>query len=177
VSGFFEQAADDAYQWGSDIGEGIGRGLTDAWNAIVKPIEDSINGIKNMFTSGFGIMSPSTVTRGYGQNVGEGFGLGVTDTIPMVQGAVAGMTAATLGAFGSIGAAGFGGGGVGGGVAPTAGPGGQGGTTIVNVTIEVQGQPFYVATAAEIEDLILPAIQQLNLRNGTDMTAVAGGRT
>lgn len=175
VSGFFEQAAQDAYNWGSDIGEGIGRGLTDAWNFIVKPIEDSINGIKNMFTSGFGIMSPSTVTRGYGVNLGEGVGLGVLDSLGGVQSQIGTFTAATLGAFG---AGGIGGGTLGGGgvaAAPSAG-GGQG-SMVVYLSVQVEGQPFYTASAAEIEEVILPVLQQLNSRNGTTMAAQTGGRT
>jgi hypothetical protein len=170
VSGFFEQAGDDAYQWGLDIGEGIGRGFEDAWNLIVKPIEDSINGIKNMFTSGFGIMSPSTVTREYGLFTGQGFGLGVLDSLPGVQGQIGAFTAGALGAFGAGGP----GGGAGGGIAPTPGSGQGGGNTTYNLTVNVT-EPF--GTPAEIAEAVMVAVQQLNLRNGTTMLAVPGGRT
>lgn len=168
VSSFFEGLGNDMYGFGENIVDGLARGIEDAWHAVIAPIEDLGNGIKSAFSSILGISSPSTVSRQYGVDFGDGWVLGIQDSTGHVAGASGALAAAAAAGLGTAAAA-----------TPAAGasPSSQGGTT-VQVTIQIQNTPFSVATASEIEEVLLPVLQQLDIRNGTSMTTLAttGGR-
>lgn len=171
VSDFFGQLGSEAYDWGVGIVDGIGKGIEDAWNAVFGPIESMVTNIKNWITHPLGISSPSTVTREYGLNFGQGFGLGVQDSQGLVHAAVGGLAASALGAFGAGGSVGGGGGAMFPSAVAPLSPGG--GVTIGSLVINVEA-PLANATPAEIANAIIPAIQSLNIDNGTSMTAHTG---
>lgn len=168
VSQFFEGLGNDMYGFGEDIVDGLARGIEDAWHAVIAPVENMVNGVKGVFQNMLGINSPSTVARQYGMDTGEGYALGVEDSFGRVVGASGALAAAAAAGLGTAGAAT---------PAGSGSSGGQGGTT-VQVQITIPNTPFSIATAAEIEEVLMPVLQQLNIRNGTDMTTLAttGGR-
>lgn len=169
VANFFEQLGSDMFSFGENLVDGLAQGIESAWQTVLAPVENLINGVKGAFTSMLGINSPSTVAMGYGQDTGEGYALGLEGVTGRVTGASAALAASAAAGLGTASAAVPAGG--------SAGSGSQGGTT-VQVTMNFANVPFSVASASEIEQLLLPVLQQLDIRNGTNMTTLAttGGR-
>ena len=168
IASFFSNLGSEMLGFGEDVVNGFVQGIESAWQTAIQPVEDLIDGVKNAFTSALGIFSPSTVTREYGLNTGQGFALGLNDSMDLVHGGAASLAAAA--------ASGLGGATAGGAAIGGAGALGSSAQGAMQVTINIT-QPL--GTPAEIEAAIMPVIQQLNLRNGTDMATLptTGGRT
>ena len=57
--------------------EGIADGFTKGWGKLKDSATNMVNGIKNIFTEGFDIHSPSRVFKQYGEMINEGLALGI----------------------------------------------------------------------------------------------------
>lgn len=168
VVSFFQNLIAESFTWGENLVSGIGQGIESTWQTVIQPIETLVSGVENEFRTGFGIFSPSTMTREFGQNLGQGAALGIFDSIGGVEEAASSMTTRTMAAFGSGAAVapsfGY--------AAPSAGGGsGGGGQTIVNLTVNVTS-PF--GTPPEVAEAVMSAVQQLNINNGTSMLSHNG---
>lgn len=64
---------------GFDLVMGLLNGIKSAWNLLTGWITGKIDDLKDLFTSGFGLFSPSKVFRGYGQGMVEGLVAGLKD--------------------------------------------------------------------------------------------------
>jgi len=62
---------------GKNIVDGFWKGLKSAWDNVTGWIGDAIDGVKDFFTSGFGLFSPSKVFADYGENIVAGLREGV----------------------------------------------------------------------------------------------------
>lgn len=65
------------YNIGKDIIQGLWEGLKNKWNDVKNWFGDRVNDVKNIFTSGFGIFSPSRVFAGYGRDLMAGMEIGL----------------------------------------------------------------------------------------------------
>jgi hypothetical protein len=77
IYGVLRGAVDWLVQIGKNILQGLWNGLKDKWNDIKNWFGDRVNDVKEIFTSGFGILSPSKVFKGYGENLMAGLRIGM----------------------------------------------------------------------------------------------------
>jgi hypothetical protein len=65
----------DLFETGKNLIEGLWRGVKAAWTA--SPLSDLVTGIKDVFTTGLDMHSPSKVFEGYGKNIVAGLQQGI----------------------------------------------------------------------------------------------------
>lgn len=74
--------------YGRQMIEGLKQGLVGKWWSIKNWVTEKVNWIKDQFTSGFGILSPSRVFQGYGENIVEGLNIGLQKGTKGLDGAM-----------------------------------------------------------------------------------------
>lgn len=72
------------YTTGRNILIGLKNGLISKWGDIKRWIDGKVSSIKDSFTSGLGIFSPSRVFMSYGENIVEGLQIGMDSLDPSV---------------------------------------------------------------------------------------------
>ena len=84
----------DTIDWGSigkNIIQGIINGLTSGWNNMKDAVSGLVQKIKDVFTNGFKISSPSKVFEYYGQMIDAGLEKGIEDDTDKTSAAAAGL--------------------------------------------------------------------------------------
>ena len=83
-----------ALQWGADMVRGFWDGIASMGNWLMGKVKDFIGSIKDAFTDGFEIESPSKVMANIGKNISLGLAKGMTDGIGAIKNAVPDMVGA-----------------------------------------------------------------------------------
>ncbi len=83
----FRELPAQMLQIGSDIIDGLVKGILDKWESVKSSVTDIASGIKDSFTSFFDIHSPSRVMAEVGKNIIDGLGVGIVGQKGAVLGA------------------------------------------------------------------------------------------
>ena len=84
----FRNFVDGIIKWAQEIIPGIIQGIQGAWAAFKKWWHDLWQGVIDWFKGIFGIHSPSTVFKGFGENIVQGLTNGINGFIEKVRGAI-----------------------------------------------------------------------------------------
>jgi tape measure domain-containing protein len=84
------------YNSGSDIVNGLIRGIQDRANAAINTVSNLGNRISGAFKSALGIRSPSKVFANFGKNIDDGLAKGITRNTPVVTKAVTNLSDQTI---------------------------------------------------------------------------------
>lgn len=156
------------FEAGEALGNAISSGMDSSQGNVHQSAYNLGQSVQSGFNSSLQIASPSRVMTQGGQDAAAGVEVGLAAGMPGVNSAASAMGTSMAAAF----ATSVSGGGAGGGYGPSYGGGGGGGVTNY-VTIHVEA-PLASASASEIVDAILPALQDSNLLNGQSMASHTG---
>ena len=93
----FNNLVDTFIDFGSNLVNAIGEGITKAWKGFTDFVGGIFNGFIDFVKGIFGIHSPSTVFVGIGQNLDQGFADGITKGASNVSSSLSEMTNTALG--------------------------------------------------------------------------------
>jgi phage-related protein len=84
----FRNFVDGIIQWAQEIIPGIIQGIQDAWAGFKQWWKEKWNSVIDWFKDIFGIHSPSTVFKGFGENIVQGLTNGINGFIEKVRSAI-----------------------------------------------------------------------------------------
>lgn len=84
----FRNFVDGIIQWAKEIIPGIIQGIQDAWAGFKQWWKEKWNSVIDWFKDIFGIHSPSTVFKGFGENIVQGLTNGINGFIEKVRSAI-----------------------------------------------------------------------------------------
>lgn len=84
----FRNFVDGIIQWAQEIIPGIIQGIQDAWAGFKQWWKEKWNSVIEWFKDIFGIHSPSTVFKGFGENIVQGLTNGINGFIEKVRSAI-----------------------------------------------------------------------------------------
>lgn len=84
----FRNFVDGIIQWAQEIIPGIIQGIQDAWAGFKQWWKEKWNSVIDWFKDIFGIHSPSTVFKGFGENIIQGLTNGINGFIEKVRSAI-----------------------------------------------------------------------------------------
>lgn len=84
----FRNFVDGIIQWAKEIIPGIIQGIQDAWDGFKQWWKEKWNSVIDWFKDIFGIHSPSTVFKGFGENIVQGLTNGINGFIEKVRSAI-----------------------------------------------------------------------------------------
>lgn len=84
----FRNFVDGIIQWAKEIIPGIIQGIQDAWAGFKQWWKEKWNSVIDWFKGIFGIHSPSTVFKGFGENIVQGLTNGINGFIEKVRSAI-----------------------------------------------------------------------------------------
>lgn len=84
----FRNFVDGIIQWAKEIIPGIIQGIQDAWAGFKQWWKEKWNSVIDWFKDIFGIHSPSTVFKGFGENIVQGLTNGINGFIEKVSSAI-----------------------------------------------------------------------------------------
>lgn len=84
----FRNFVDGIIQWAKEIIPGIIQGIQDAWDGFKQWWKEKWNSVIDWFKDIFGIHSPSTVFKGFGENIVQGLTDGINGFIEKVSSAI-----------------------------------------------------------------------------------------
>lgn len=84
----FRNFVDGIIQWAQEIIPGIIQGIQDAWAGFKQWWKEKWNSVIDWFKDIFGIHSPSTVFKGFGENIVQGLTNGINGFIEKVSSAI-----------------------------------------------------------------------------------------
>lgn len=84
----FRNFVDGIIQWAQEIIPGIIQGIQDAWAGFKQWWKEKWNSVIDWFKDIFGIHSPSTVFKGFGENIVQGLTDGINGFIEKVRSAI-----------------------------------------------------------------------------------------
>lgn len=84
----FRNFVDGIIQWAQEIIPGIIQGIQDAWAGFKQWWKEKWNSVIDWFKDIFGIHSPSTVFKGFGENIVQGLANGINEFIEKVRSAI-----------------------------------------------------------------------------------------
>lgn len=84
----FRNFVDGIIQWAQEIIPGIIQGIQDAWAGFKQWWKEKWNSVIDWFKDIFGIHSPSTVFKGFGENIVQGLTNGINEFIEKVRSAI-----------------------------------------------------------------------------------------
>lgn len=84
----FRNFVDGIIQWAQEIIPGIIQGIQDAWAGFKQWWKEKWNSVIDWFKDIFGIHSPSTVFKGFGENIIQGLTNGINEFIEKVRSAI-----------------------------------------------------------------------------------------
>lgn len=84
----FRNFVDGIIQWAQEIIPGIIQGIQDAWDGFKQWWKEKWNSVIDWFKDIFGIHSPSTVFKGFGENIVQGLTDGINGFIEKVRSAI-----------------------------------------------------------------------------------------
>lgn len=84
----FRNFVDGIIQWAQEIIPGIIQGIQDAWAGFKQWWKEKWNSVIDWFKDIFGIHSPSTVFKGFGENIVQGLTNGINGFIERVRSAI-----------------------------------------------------------------------------------------
>lgn len=84
----FRNFVDGIIQWAKEIIPGIIQGIQDAWDGFKQWWKEKWNSVIDWFKDIFGIHSPSTVFKGFGENIVQGLTDGINGFIEKVRSAI-----------------------------------------------------------------------------------------
>lgn len=84
----FRNFVDGIIQWAQEIIPGIIQGIQDAWAGFKQWWKEKWNSVIDWFKDIFGIHSPSTVFKGFGENIVQGLTNGINGFIEKVHSAI-----------------------------------------------------------------------------------------
>nr|DAI18164.1 MAG TPA: tail tape measure protein [Bacteriophage sp.] len=84
----FRNFVDGIIQWAQEIIPGIIQGIQDAWAGFKQWWKEKWNSVIEWFKDIFGIHSPSTVFKGFGENIVQGLTNGISGFIEKVRSAI-----------------------------------------------------------------------------------------
>lgn len=84
----FRNFVDGIIQWAQEIIPGIIQGIQDAWAGFKQWWKEKWNSVIDWFKDIFGIHSPSTVFKGFGENIVQGLINGINGFAEKVRGAI-----------------------------------------------------------------------------------------
>ena len=84
----FRNFVDGIIQWAQEIIPGIIQGIQDAWSGFKQWWKEKWNSVIDWFKDIFGIHSPSTVFKGFGENIVQGLTNGINGFIEKVRSAI-----------------------------------------------------------------------------------------
>lgn len=84
----FRNFVDSIIQWAQEIIPGIIQGIQDAWAGFKQWWKEKWNSVIDWFKDIFGIHSPSTVFKGFGENIVQGLTNGINGFIEKVRSAI-----------------------------------------------------------------------------------------
>jgi TP901 family phage tail tape measure protein len=84
----WKELRDDTITWGKNLIDGLWNGITEKAQWLDDKVNGFIEGIKNTFTRGFDMNSPSRVTEQYGSWFTEGFAKGIENNLDAPKSAV-----------------------------------------------------------------------------------------
>lgn len=84
----FRNFVDGIIKWAQEIIPGIIQGIQDAWAGFKQWWKEKWNSVIDWFKDIFGIHSPSTVFKGFGENIVQGLANGINEFIEKVRSAI-----------------------------------------------------------------------------------------
>lgn len=84
------------YNKAVDIVQGFWDGIKEKWNGFTTWFKGKWEGLRDGFKNFFGIQSPSTMFKGFGENMGEGLADGIESAVPDVETALGSLTSLGL---------------------------------------------------------------------------------
>lgn len=84
----FRNFVDGIIQWAKEIIPGVIQGIQDAWAGFKQWWKEKWNSVIDWFKDIFGIHSPSTVFKGFGENIVQGLANGINEFIEKVRSAI-----------------------------------------------------------------------------------------